>query len=537
MNKDKKKLGDLLVENGMLTEEQLIEALKYQRKNELRLGDALVELGLITHEALIEVLEFQLGIPHVDLYKFRIDEKVINILDGALAKRFSVFPLKLAKDTLTLAMVDPLDIVAIDEISRITGYNVEPVIAAPGEIQRVLDQQYGIKESVDKVIKNLETNDIENDLIEIEKLKEMVDDAPIVRVVNSIIEQAIKEGASDIHIEPSANKLVIRFRVDGILRDVMTSPKHTQGVIISRLKIMANMDIAERRLPQDNRFQTRIGNREVDVRVSTLPTIYGEKMVMRILDTSSLILDINKLGMEEYNLKKFKEIISKTNGIFLVTGPTGCGKTTTLYSLLSHFNSRDKNIVTVEDPVEYRLEGINQVNVSSKIGLNFAEGLRSILRQDPDIVMVGEIRDKETAEIAVRAALTGHGVLSTLHTNDAPGAINRLIDMGLPPFLVASAINGVMAQRLVRRICTSCQGVGCGKCNNTGFKGRLAIQEILLIDDELRQAIMNKVSSKELKNIALNKGLVTLFNDGLAKVDQGLTTYEEVLKVAHGEEY
>lgn len=536
----KKKLGDLLVENNMLTEAHLMEALKFQKENGMRLGDALVDLGFITYESLIEVLEFQLGIPHVNLYKYSIDEKVIDTIDSNLAKRFSVIPLKLnkANNSLTLAMEDPLDIVAIDEIARHTGFFVEPVIASPGEIQRILDQHYGIKDSVDKVMKNLESkDDLEKEILEIEKLKEMVDDAPIVRVVNSIIDQAIKDGASDIHIEPGPKKLVIRFRVDGVLRDIMNTPKHTQGVIISRLKIMANMDIAERRLPQDSRFQTKISGREIDVRVSTLPTIYGEKMVMRILDTSSLILDINKLGMEEFNLSTFKDIIAKPNGIFLVTGPTGCGKTTTLYSLLSYFNSRDKNIVTIEDPVEYRLDGINQVNVIPKIGLNFAEGLRSILRQDPDIVMVGEIRDKETAEIAIRAALTGHVVLSTLHTNDSPGAINRLIDMGLPPFLVASAVNGVMAQRLVRKICGVCNGTGCGKCNHTGFKGRVAIHEVLALDDEMRNGIMNKISSKELKQMALSKGLVTLYNDGLAKVDQKITTQEEVLKVAYGEEF
>ncbi|SES63495.1 GspE/PulE family protein [Anaerobranca gottschalkii] len=534
----RKRLGDLLVENGIITGEQLSEALNYQKQNGKRLGDALVQLGLLTYDQLIEVLEFQLGIPHVNLYKFALDEKVINLINADTAKRFSVVPLKLQGNRLTLAMVDPLDVVAIDEISRTTGFEIEPVIATPDEIQRAIDHHYGIKESVDKVIKNLEENkDIEKDMEAIEKLKEMVDDAPIVRVVNSIIEQAIRDGASDIHIEPAKDKLVIRFRIDGILHDIMKSPKHTHAVIVSRLKIMANMDIAERRLPQDNRFQTTINGREVDVRVSTLPTIYGEKMVLRILDTSSLILDINKLGMEEGNFTKFKEIIAKPNGIFLVTGPTGCGKTTTLYSLLSHFNSREKNIVTIEDPVEYRLEGINQVNVMPKIGLNFAEGLRSILRQDPDIVMVGEIRDKETAEIAIRAALTGHMVLSTLHTNDAPGALNRLVDMGLPPFLVASAINGVMAQRLVRKICSSCRGTGCGQCNNTGYKGRAAIHEVLVLDDEIRKGVMAGASSKQLKDLAISKGMITLYQDGLVKVKQGVTTEEEVLKVAYGEDF
>lgn len=537
MVREKMRLGDILVENSTITQEQLMDALQYQKENQLRLGDALVKLGFISYESLIEVLEFQLGIPHVDLYKFNIPQEVINLIPSDIAQRFSVVPLVLHGDRLTLAMKDPLDVVAMDEVSNITGYEVDPVIASPLEVEKVIDQQYGIRESVDKVIKNLEsTNDIENEMMEIEQLREMVDDAPIVRVVNSIIEQAIKEGASDIHMEPSASGLVIRFRIDGVLRDIMNSPKHSQAVIISRLKIMADMDIAERRLPQDSRFQTEIKGKAIDVRVSTLPTIHGEKIVLRILDSSSLILDINKLGMEDYNLKRFKKILSNPNGIFLITGPTGCGKTTSLYSILSHFNSRDKNIVTIEDPVEYRLEGINQVNVMPKIGLDFAEGLRSILRQDPDIVMVGEIRDKETADIAIRAALTGHLVLSTLHTNDAPGAINRLLDMGLPPFLVASAVNGVMAQRLVRKICTSCQGKGCGKCNHTGFRGRAAIHELLVIDDDLRPAIMNRISSKELKDLAIKKGLITLYKDGLEKVKEGITTEEELLKVAYGEE-
>ena len=538
MAREKMRLGEILVESKIITQEQLMDALQYQKKNQLRLGDALVELGFISYESLIEVLEFQLGIPHVDLYRFNIPQEVINLIPSNLAQRFSVVPLNLSSGRLTLAMMDPLDVVAIDEVSSATGLEVDPVIASPLEVLKVIDQQYGIKESVDKVIKKLESSsDIENEMMEIEQLREMVDDAPIVRVVNSIIEQAIKEGASDIHMEPSDHGLVIRFRVDGILRDIMNSPKHTQAVIVSRIKIMASMDIAERRLPQDSRFQTEINGKSIDVRVSTLPTIYGEKVVLRILDSSSLILDINNLGMEDYNLSRFKNILSKSNGIFLVTGPTGCGKTTTLYSVLSHFNSRDKNIVTIEDPVEYRLEGINQVNVKPKIGLDFAEGLRSILRQDPDIVMVGEIRDKETADIAIRAALTGHVVLSTLHTNDAPGAINRLLDMGLPPFLVASAINGVMAQRLVRKTCTSCQGKGCGKCNHTGFRGRLAIHELLVIDDDLRRGIMKKISSKELKDLAIRKGLVSLYDDGLEKVKQKITTEEELVKVAYGEEF
>lgn len=537
MKYDDKRLGELLVERYKITDDQLTEGLKYQRKNRLMLGEALVELGLITYEDLMEVLSIQLGVPYLNLYKIAIEEKTIDLIDSNMAKRFSVIPVKLHNNKLTLAMLDPLDIVAIDEIERSTGLEMVPILASPPEIERLLDQHYGIKDSVNKVIKNLEnTADIEKEMLEINKLKSMVDDAPIVRIVNAIIDQGIKEGASDIHLEPAAEKLVIRFRIDGVLRDIMSSPKNSQAVIISRLKIMANMDIAERRLPQDSRFQTRIGGKEIDVRVSTLPTIYGEKMVLRLLDTSTLILDIDKLGMEDYNVNTFKGIISKPNGIFLLTGPTGCGKTTTLYSLLSYFNSRDKNIVTIEDPVEYRLPGINQVNVIPKIGLNFAEGLRSILRQDPDIVMVGEIRDKETAEIAIRAALTGHIVLSTLHTNDAPGAINRLIDMGLPPFLVASAVNGVMAQRLVRRICTTCNGEGCGKCSNTGYKGRLAIHEILSLDEDMRKCVMDKISSKELKQLAINKGMVTLYNDGLAKVRQKITTHDELIKVCYGEE-
>jgi type IV pilus assembly protein PilB len=538
MKPDDKRLGELLIDRSQITEEQLSEGLKYQKNNKLRIGEALVELKLITYDDLMEVISLQLGIPRINLYKIVIDERTIDLLDSNMAKRFSVIPIRLNKNKLRLAMLDPLDVVAIDELERTTGFEIDPVIASPPEIERLLEQYYGIKDSVDKVIRSLENaDDIEKEIFEINKIKEMVDDAPIVRIVNAIIDQGIKEGASDIHLEPSAEKLIIRFRVDGVLRDIMSAPKNSQAVIISRLKIMSNMDIAERRLPQDNRFKTKISGKEIDVRVSTLPTIYGEKMVLRILDTNSLILDINNLGMENYNFLKFKEIIAKPNGIFLLTGPTGCGKTTTLYSLLNHFNSRDKNIVTIEDPVEYRLPGINQINVIPKIGLHFAEGLRSILRQDPDIIMVGEIRDKETAEIAIRAALTGHVVLSTLHTNDAPGAINRLIDMGLPPFLVASAVNGVMAQRLLRKICTICDGEGCGKCSNTGYKGRLAIHEILSIDDEMRKGIMNRISTKDLKALAIKKGMVTLYNDGLVKVKQKVTTHEELIKVSCEEEF
>jgi type IV pilus assembly protein PilB len=537
MKYDDKKLGELLIRKAKITEKQLMTVQEYQKKYNLRIGEALVEIGLITYDDLMEVISLQLGVPHINLHKIVIDERTIDLLGSNIAKRFSVIPIKLNENKLKIAMLDPLDIVAIDELERSTGFEIEPVIASPPEIEKLLDQYYGIKDSVDKVIKSLENaDDIEKEILEINKLNEMIDDAPIVRVVNAIIDQAIKEGASDIHLEPGLEKLIIRFRVDGVLRDIMSSPKNSQAVIISRLKIMANMNIAERRLPQDNRFRTKSGGKEIDVRVSTLPTIYGEKMVLRILDTSSLILDINKLGLSDYNIIKFKKIISNPNGIFLLTGPTGCGKTTTLYSILSYFNSRDKNIVTIEDPVEYRLPGINQVNVMPKIGLDFAEGLRSILRQDPDIVMVGEIRDKETAEIAIRAALTGHVVLSTLHTNDAPGAINRLIDMGLPPFLVASAVKGVMAQRLVRKICTICGGEGCAKCSNTGYKGRLAIHEILSINDEISKGIMDRISTKDLRNLAIKNGMVTLYNDGLVRVKQKVTTHEELVKVSCGEE-
>ncbi len=534
----RKKIGELLIEKNLVTESQIKEALNYQKKKGVPIGEALVELGYISSDVLVEVLSIQLDIPYVNLYKYPIDESLIGKIDGDLAKRFSVFPIKERDGKLILAMKDPLDVIAMDEVARTTGMEVEPVITTKPEIQRVLDQHYGITDKVSNVITKLEKNiDLEREALELNKLKEMVDDAPIVRIVNSIIERAINEGASDIHIEPSAQRLMIRFRIDGVLHDIMNSPKNTQSIIISRLKIMANMDIAERRLPQDSRFQTSVSGKEVDIRVSTLPTIYGEKMVLRILDKSALILDIEDLGMEKYNLLKFKDVLSKPNGILLLTGPTGCGKTTTLYSILNYLNSRDKNILTIEDPVEYRLDGINQVNVIPKIGLNFAEGLRSILRQDPDVIMVGEIRDQETAEIAIRAAMTVHVVLSTLHTNDAPGALNRFIDMGLPPFLVASAVNGVLAQRLVRKICTVCHGEGCAKCSNTGYKGRIAIHEMLTVDDDIRRALMEKISNKDLKRLSMEKGLVTLYKDGLEKIKKKITTHDELLRVTYEEDF
>ncbi|WP_350344531.1 ATPase, T2SS/T4P/T4SS family [Proteinivorax tanatarense] len=533
----KLRLGDLLVDTGKITQEQLTQALTYQKQKDVRLGSALVELEILTENELIEVLEFQLGIPHISLYKYPVDEKVINIINSSMAKNFSAIPIRLQDNRLTLAMADPLDVVAIDEISDSTGYEVDPVIATPDEIKQAIDNHYGIKETVDKAMENLKSQqqNVSDDMLEIDTLKDMVDDAPIVRAVNSILEQAVTEGASDIHIEPREDNLQVRFRIDGVLHDIMTSAKNTQAVIISRLKIMANMDIAERRLPQDNRFQTEIKGKQIDIRVSTLPTIYGEKIALRILDTDSLILDINNLGMSAPNLNKFKKVLNYSTGIFLVTGPTGCGKTTTLYSILNQINSSDQNIITIEDPVEYRLDGINQVNVNTKIGLDFARGLRSVLRQDPNVIMVGEIRDKETGEIALRAAMTGHLVLSTLHTNDAVSTLNRLADMGLPPFLISSTINGVLAQRLVRKLCQQCEGIGCKQCNETGYKGRVAIQEMLVMDDSLREALQNNASTSKLKEIALQNGLITLYNDGMDKVSQGLTSKEEVLRVAYGE--
>lgn len=539
----------MLVENGIISEEQLQEALVDQRKTKRKLGDLLISQGYITEQQLIEVLEFQLGIPHVSLHKYHIDPAITQIIPESMAKRYQVLPFLKEGGKLMVAMADPLDYFAIEDLRMSTGFRIEPAISTRDELQRAIARHYGMRDSMNQMLIELPTQE------EITETEITDEDSPIVRLVNQMIQQAVQLRASDIHVDPGENNLLIRYRIDGTLRTERLIPKQMQGFITARLKIMARLNIAERRLPQDGRIKMQFDYKMIDIRVSSLPTMHGEKIVLRLLDLSTGIKAVDTLGFSEGNAASFKEMIGRPYGIMLITGPTGSGKTTTLYSALSQLNQETVNIITVEDPVEYQLEGINQVHVNPAIGLTFAAGLRSILRQDPNIVMVGEIRDTETAEIAVRASLTGHLVLSTLHTNDAVSSISRLRDMGVEPYLIASSLIGVVAQRLVRKICTDCKetykpsqqeaimleryglrtdnlhrGSGCGSCNSTGYRGRLAIHEVLTIDDHMRQLVTDSASVEELRSAAKVGGMVQLMEDGLLKVSQGMTTLQEVLR-------
>lgn len=555
MQRTRKRLGDLLIEAGFLSQEQLEKALSVQKKTNERLGKVLINLGYVTEESMIEVLEYQLGVPHVDISNSSVDKQVAATIPQTMAERYQIIPIKKDGKKLTLAMVDPTNFYAIDDVRMVSGFEVEPVIAAEREILRAIAESYGVHELVAKAVNKIRPEDI----AKIDEVQ-ITDDAPVISIVDSLISQAIKERASDIHIEPMDKAVRVRLRIDGVLRELINFPLYTHASIVSRLKIMSEMDIAEKRLPQDGRIKFQEAGREIDLRVSTLPTILGEKIVLRILDKKSVIVDIAGLGFSKDNLKRYQSLYNQSYGMILVTGPTGSGKTTTLYSTLTGINSPGKNIITVEDPVEYRLDGINQVQVNYKAGVTFANGLRSILRQDPNVIMVGEIRDGETADIAIRAALTGHLVLSTLHTNDAPGAVSRLIDMGIEPFLVASSVLGVVAQRLVRVICPECKqsyvprpesqerlflgvesdkpvvlyrGAGCNRCGNTGYRGRMAIHEVMIISAQLRELINKRVSSDELGTLAGKEGMVTMRQDGISKALEGLTTIEEVMRVAY----
>jgi type IV pilus assembly protein PilB len=549
----RKRIGDLLVEAGLITEDQLQNALREQKELKMRLGDVLITRNYITEQQLIEVLEFQLGIPHVQLYRQKIDTKIINIIPQRLAEQHQVLPLRTDGNKLILAMADPLDYYAIDELRMSTGFRIEPAIASKDELQRAIKRYYGLQETVDQIMQNLGSRE------EDEKPQQQTEeDSPVVKTVNQLILQAVQIGASDIHIDPQEDSLRIRYRVDGVMRTERTLPPHMQSVIIARIKIMANLNVAERRLPQDGRVEMDIEFRKVDIRISTLPTVHGEKVVMRILDLSSSLTDVEKLGFTEHNFRLFMKGISSPHGIVFITGPTGSGKTTTLYSALARLNSDEVNIITVEDPVEYQLQNINQVQVNTVTGLTFARGLRSILRQDPNIVMVGEIRDSETAEIAIRAAMTGHLVLSTLHSNSAVNSVTRLIDMGIEPFLVSSSLSTVVAQRLLRKVCPSCaedtvpteeerrlleehgitasklrKGRGCADCGRSGFRGRLAIHEVLTVDDTLRTMILQKRSDSEYVQYAKTVGLKPMVYDGLLKAAAGLTTMGEVYRVTN----
>jgi len=566
----KKDLGELLVEDKLITERQLLKAVEATKKTSESLQKTLVTMGYVTEKDITEVLGKQMGVSFIDLDNYDLDPELARSIPEHLAQRYKVIPVAEKENKLTLAMVDPLNVIAIDDIRLITGFDIEPVIATEDSILKAINRQFGVTDlaEVQETVKDisatdfgpLEVEEAVEEEIALDKLKELVDEAPIVRVVNLIISQAINDKASDIHIEPEAKQVRVRYRVDGVLHDVMSPPKHIQAPMVSRVKIMANMDIAERRIPQDGKIHLRHDNREFDLRVSTIPCIHGEKVVMRILDKSSVMLGLNKLGFYPDVQMAFENIVEKPYGMILVTGPTGSGKSTSLYSVLNKLNTGDRNIITVEDPCEYQLPGVNQVQVNEKAGLTFASALRSFLRQDPDIIMVGEIRDTETARIAVEAALTGHLVLSTLHTNDSSGAITRLVEMGVEPFLCASSIIGVLAQRLARGICPNCKesytppiesikrfglsaftdteitfykGRGCDHCKMTGYRGRQGIFEVLTISDRVRGLILQRASTTEIRQSAMEEGMKTMQDDGLRKVLDGITSIEECLRVVY----
>jgi type IV pilus assembly protein PilB len=606
------KLGEILVRENLISSQQLREALDYQRSNGGRLGSNLIKLGIISDEVITAVLSRQYGVPSINLELFQIEEEVVKLISHDVAVKYTVLPISKVGATLTMAMADPTNVFAMDDIKFMTGLNVEPVIASEAGIQKAISEYYSASKELDlagvevendfeKMTEKLarknglngksrvkagdssitagdldvsldqfafdagESEELEviedNDEIDLAELAKASEDAPVVRLVNVLLVDSLRRGASDIHVEPYEKDFRIRFRIDGLLYDVMHPPMKMRDALISRLKIMAKLDISEKRLPQDGRIKIKVKidnrSRELDFRVSTLPTLFGEKVVLRLLDKEKLMLDMTKLGFEEKSLEMFKRNIDKPYGMVLVTGPTGSGKTNTLYSALQSLNTSDTNIMTAEDPVEFNLKGINQVQMKEQIGLNFAAALRSFLRQDPNIVLVGEIRDFETAEIAIKAALTGHLVLSTLHTNDAPSTVSRMVNMGIEPFLVATSVNLIQAQRLIRRICSKCKeeqelppeglveigfseeeaeelkmykGKGCDQCNNTGYKGRVGLFEVMEMTDELRELVIIGASSIEIRKKAIETGMLSLRESGLAKLREGITTIEEVVK-------
>ncbi len=562
-NNDPGRLGELLVREKLITPLQLQKAAEEQRNGGGRLGYQLTKMGFIEENELTAFLSKQYGIPSINLYEFDIEPEIIKLIPKEVAQKHQVIPVNRSGNTLIIAMADPSNIFAIDDIKFLTGYNIEVVVASEAAIVEAIEKYYTSNVSFDDVMMDFDDEDIdvaeEEEDIDIMDLEKTAGEAPVIKLVNLILVDAIKKGASDIHIEPYEKSMRVRYRIDGMLYEVMKPPLKLKNAITSRIKIMSSLDIAERRLPQDGRIKLKLGRgKEMDFRVSVCPVIWGEKVVLRLLDKGALQLDMTKLGFDTKALADFKEAIYKPYGMVLITGPTGSGKTTTLYSALTELNKTTENISTAEDPVEYNLPGINQVQMHDEIGLNFSAALRSFLRQDPDIIMVGEIRDFETAEIAVKAALTGHLVLSTLHTNDAPGTITRLLNMGVEPFLVASSVNLIQAQRLVRKVCPDCKevtevapqtlldlgvpedeiddytiyrGVGCRTCNNTGYKGRIGLYEVLPIKDEIREYILNGASTLEIKREAIRMGMKTLRQCALDKLRDGVTTLDEVMRV------
>jgi len=552
-----KSLRESLVASGLLTEDQVRDAIEESRSTGETLIKSILRLGLLDENTLINFLEKEMDIPRVDLSTYLIDQKVINLVPVTTAKKYKLIPLFRVGEVLTVAMVDPFDVIALDEVRAVSKCDVEPMVATTREIDRAIDQYYGVAGTIEELIRSIAPTE-EAAKAALPAVTEGVppEEAPVVELVNIIILRAINEGASDVHIEPTDRKVRIRYRVDGILRDVSAMPSFLHSPLVTRIKVMGRMDIAESRLPQDGRFELKLEGKVIDVRVSTYPTIYGESLAMRLLDKSGVLFGLKELGLSAENLKIYEEVIKRPYGIILVTGPTGSGKTTTLYATLNHIVSPEKNIMTIEDPVEYELAGVRQSQINPKAGLDFANALRSILRQDPDVILVGEIRDPETAQVAIQAALTGHLVFSTLHTNEAAGAIGRLLDMGIEPFLTASSLAAVLAQRLVRTICPRCkeslrppkdllervgldpqkeyifyQGKGCRHCRNTGYKGRTGIFEILVVDERIRNLVFSKATASEIKKAAVAAGMKTLRDDGLQKVFEGKTTIDEVLRV------
>ena len=550
----KGRLGERLINAGVITEDQLELALKEQKRTGELLGEVLQNLGFVTEEAISSVLAAQAGVRQIDLKDYLIDEEVLNLVPEDLARKYKVIPLSLEDNHLTIAMANSFDVIALDEIQKMTRAYVDVLSATESEISSAIDQHYGIKgespDLLEEIIHVAESGSVSEE--------DLARQSPIVRLVDQLIIKGVKDGATDIHLEPEEKTLRVRYRIDSILQAGPSIPKSLQAPTIARIKIMSGLNISEHRLPQDGKIRFYMGKKGIDLRVSTFPTVFGENVVLRILDKSRLILGLDKLGFTTQNSDIFKKLLKKSNGIILVTGPTGSGKTTTLYSALFYINSMEKNIITLEDPVEYELPLICQSQINPKAGLNFATGLRSILRQDPDIILVGEMRDAETAEMAIRSALTGHLVFSTLHTNDAAGAIPRLLDMGMEPFLIASSLIGIIAQRLIRLICTKCKepaepeeeilkllntkrgaqsfyrSKGCKECNYTGYKGRIAVFEMLLISPKIKKLIIERADSNIILEAACEEGMTTLYQDALQRALQGKTTIEEVLRVTCG---
>ncbi|MBK5277030.1 MAG: type IV-A pilus assembly ATPase PilB [Desulfuromonadales bacterium] len=559
------RLGEILVKNNLISRDQLAKALEEQKLSggQARLGSILIKQNLISEQNLTSFLSKQYGVPSVNLADYEIDAAVTKLIQPEVVQKYQLVPVNRAGATLIVAVSDPSNLLAIEDIKFMTGYNVEMVVASERDIKSAIDKHYDQTASLADVMGDLDVEDFEiigdDDEVDVSSLERATEDAPVVKMVNAILQDAIRRKASDIHIEPYEKLFRVRFRIDGILYEIMKPPLKLKNAITSRIKIMAELDIAERRLPQDGRIKIKLGGgKDMDFRVSCLPTLFGEKIVMRLLDKSNLQTDLTKLGYEPEALKHFMHEIHKPFGMVLVTGPTGSGKTVSLYSAIAELNKVSENISTAEDPVEFNFAGINQCQMHEDIGLNFAAALRSFLRQDPDIIMIGEIRDFETAEIAVKAALTGHMVLSTLHTNDAPATINRLLNMGIEPFLVASAVNLITAQRLARRVCAECKepeeipvqalidagvspkeapayvcmkGKGCPVCNNTGYKGRVGFYQVMPMLEEIRELILNGANTAEIKRESMRLGIKSMRQSGLTKLQEGVTSFEEVLRV------